>query len=71
MAPKKVSALFPGDYCYPLTPKNEKKSGSDAKDQLKTILETMGPQNDLSFIESKAGQQFVSGIQKNITNNAS
>jgi len=55
LAPKKVSALFPGDYCYPLTPKNEKKSGSDAKDQLKTILETMGPQNDLSFIESKAG----------------
>ena len=32
LAPKKVSALFPGDYCYPLTPKNEKKSGTDAKD---------------------------------------
>lgn len=71
LAPKKVSALFPGDFCYPLTPKGNKKIGDDAKDQLKTILETMGPQHDLSFIESKAGQQFVEGIQKGISGNSS
>jgi len=32
LAPKKVSALFPGDFCYPLTPKGNKKTGDDAKD---------------------------------------
>jgi len=31
----------------------------------------MGPQHDLSFIESKAGQQFVEGIQKDIGSNKS
>jgi hypothetical protein len=32
LAPKKISALFPGDFCYPLTPKNSKKSTDDSKD---------------------------------------
>jgi mitogen-activated protein kinase 1/3 len=71
LVPTKVNALFPGDHCYPLTPKNPKKSNEDTKDQLRTILETLGPQNDLSFIESKAGQQFVEGIQKTLQSNTS
>ena len=71
LVPTIVNALFPGDHCYPLTPKNPKKSNEDTKDQLRTILETLGPQNDLSFIESKAGQQFVEGIQKTLQSNTS
>lgn len=61
--------LFPGDFCYPLSPlqqKNLKDSIINPFDQLNMILEIIGTpsEEDLLFIENPSAKDYIKNFPK-------
>lgn len=57
-SPINRKALFPGQYCFPLSPRGNTEEGFD---QIDEILKVIGPltEEDTSYIQTATGQRYV------------
>lgn len=61
-------SLFPGQYCFPLSPRGHLEEN---KDQIDEILKVIGPltEEDTSFIQTNTGKRYVEKLsEKNAQN---